>query len=68
MRKILHLNNWMYIKHVTTVLAVQIDFWGRKDFFRKKNVQPLILTTIEIRLIENVLNDDYNELYESVLR
>ena len=36
MRKILHLNNSMYIKHVTTVLAVQIDFWGRKDFFRKK--------------------------------
>ena len=38
-------------------------FEAEKIFFVKKNVQPLILTTIEIRLIENVLNNDYNELH-----
>ena len=37
-------------------------------FFVIKNVQTLILTTVEIQLIENVPNDDYDEMYETFLR
>ena len=46
----------------------KLTFEAEIIIFVIKNVQTLILTTIEIQLIENVPNDDYDEMYETFFR